>query len=84
MNVIADKYNSDESSTSLMNQWIDRSNEFRLNNDINKHIYGGGNVSHILNININRSTNHDISNQIRQQVFHKINNIPIMFTIRNI
>ena len=84
MNVIADKYNSDESSTSLMNRWIDRSNEFRLNNDINKHIYGGGNVSHILNININRSTNHDISNQIRQQVFHKINNIPIMFTIRNI
>ena len=73
MSVISDQAdNSDESSMLL------------LNKDINTHIYGGGNVSHILNVNIYQPTTNDIANQIRQQVFDKINNIPIMFTIRNI
>ena len=71
MNVIADVYNSDESSM------------IRLNNDINTHINGGGNVSHILNININQSITDDTVNKIRQQVFHKINNIPLMFVVCN-
>jgi len=52
--------------------------------DINTHIYGGGNVSHILNVNINQSITDDTTNQIRQQVFHKINNIPLMFIINNL
>ena len=52
--------------------------------DINTHIYGGGNVSHILNVNIYQQTTGDNANQFRQQVFHKINNVPIKFTINNI
>ena len=56
-----------------------------FHNDINTaHIYGGGNVSHILNVNINQSITDDTANQIRQQVFHKINNIPLMFIINNL
>jgi len=67
-----------------MNVIYDKSSMIRLNSDINKHIYEGSNVSHILNVNINQSTTSDIADQIRQQVFHKINNIPIMFTIHNL
>ena len=66
-----------------MNVIYDKSSMIRLNSDINAHIREGGNISHILNVNINQLTD-DISNQIRQQVFHKINNIPIMFTIHNL
>ena len=75
MSVISDTYqpdNSDESSMLL------------LNKDINTHIYGGGNVSHILNVNIYQPTTNDIANQIRQQVFDKINNVPIIFNIHNL
>ena len=56
----------------------------RFHNDMNVHIYGGGNVSHILNVIINESTTNDIANQIRQQVFQKINNVPIKFNINQI
>jgi len=56
----------------------------RSHNDINAHIYGGGNVSHILNVIINEPTTNDIVNQIRQQVFQKINNVPITFNINNL
>jgi len=51
---------------------------------MNTHIYGGGNVSHILNVNIYQQTTGDNANQFRQQVFHKINNIPLMFIINNL
>jgi hypothetical protein len=67
-----------------MNVISDESSMILLNNDINAHIREGGNVSHILNVNINKSITDDTANQIRQQVFHKINNIPLMFTIRNL
>ena len=53
-------------------------------NGINAHIREGGNVSHILNVNISQSTTNDIANQIRQQVFQKINNVPIRFNINRI
>ncbi len=66
-----------------MNVMSGKSSMIQLNNDINAHIREGGNVSHILNVNINLSTD-DIANQIRQQVFNKINNIPLMFMIYNI
>jgi len=56
----------------------------RSHNDINAHILGGGNVSHILNVIINEPTTNDIANQIRQQVFRKINNCPIRFNINRI
>ena len=75
MSVISDTYqpdNSDESSMLL------------LNKDINTHIYGGGNVSHILNVNINQPTTNDIANRIRQQVFDNINNVPILFIVHNL
>lgn len=75
MSVITDMHTPDNSDESSM---------LHLNKDINTHIYGGGNVSHILNVNIYQSTTNDIANQIRQQVFHKINNIPIMFIIHNL
>ena len=82
MNVISDIYQADNS---------DESSSLLLHKDINTHIYGGGNVSHLLNVNIYPPTNNDMSNdmvnditnQIRQQVFDKINNIPIMFVIQN-
>ena len=61
----------------------DNFDESSLNKDINEHIYGGGNVSHILNVIINQSTTDDIKYNIRKQVFDKINNVPIMFTIQN-
>ena len=56
-----------------------------FHNDINTHVYGGGNVSHILNVIINEPTTNenDIVNQIRQKVFHTINNVPITFNIKN-
>ena len=60
------------------------SSMIRCNNDINEYIYGGGNVSHILNVIINEPTTNDIANQIRQQVFQKINNCPIRFNINRI
>jgi len=75
MSVISDTYQADNSDESSM---------IRLNKDINTHIYGGGNVSHILNVNIYQPTTNDIANQIKQQVFDKINNVPIKFTINNI
>jgi hypothetical protein len=60
----------------------------RFHKDINTHIYGGGNVSHILHVIINEPTtndnDNDIMNQIRQRVFHKINNVPITFNINNL
>ena len=56
----------------------------RCHNDINAHIYGGGNVSHILNVIITEPTTTDIANQFRQKVFHKINNVPIKFNINRI
>ncbi len=62
----------------------DNSSMIRFHNDINTHVYGGGNVSHILNVIINEPTTNDIANQIRQQVFHKINNVPITFNINNL
>jgi hypothetical protein len=49
--------------------------------NIHTHVTNGGNVSHILNVIISLQTTNDITNQIRQQVFDKINNIPIMFNI---
>ncbi len=60
----------------------------RFHNYINTYIYGGGNVSHILNVNINKMTtptinDNDIVNRIRKQVFHTINNVPITFNIKN-
>ena len=51
---------------------------------INTHIYEGSNVSHILNVMINQQTTNNIANNIRQQVFDKINNVPITFTIHNL
>ena len=75
MSVITDTYQADNSHESSM---------ILLHKDINTHIYGGGNVSHILNVIINQPTTDDIAKQIRQQVFHKINNIPIIFTIHNL
>jgi len=75
MSLILDTYQPDNSDESSM---------IRLNNDINTHIYGGGNVSHILNVNICQPTTNDIANQIRQRVFNKINNVPIMFIINNL
>ena len=76
MSVISNTYKPDNS---------DESSLISLHKDINTHIYGGGNVSHILNVIIDEPTtnDNDVANQIRQQVFHKINNIPIMFTIHN-
>jgi len=62
----------------------DESSMIRFHNDINTHVYGGGNVSHILNVIINEPTTNDIANQIRQQVFHQINNVPITFNINNL
>ena len=59
----------------------DDSSLIRLHNDINTHIYGGGNVSHILNVIVNEPTTNDIANKIRQQVFTKINNVPIIFNV---
>lgn len=59
------------------------SDDSSFRKDINAHIYGGGNVSHILNVIISQSTTDDIANQIRQQVFHKINNVPTRFIIHN-
>jgi len=60
------------------------SDESTFYKDINTHIYGGGNVSHILNVMINQQTTNNIANNIRQQVFDKINNVPITFTIHNL
>ena len=51
--------------------------------DMNTHIYRGGNISHILNVNINQTQSVEIASQLSQQVFDKINNIPIMFVIQN-
>ena len=48
---------------------------------IKNYINEGGNVSHILNVIISLQTPSNIMTQIRQQVFDKINNIPIMFNI---
>jgi hypothetical protein len=62
----------------------DDASMIRSHNDINAHILGGGNVSHILNVKINEPTTNDIANQIRQQVFHKINNVPITFNINQL
>jgi hypothetical protein len=62
----------------------DDSSMIRFHNNINSHIYGGGNVSHILNVKINEPTTNDNSNQIRQQLFNKINNVPITFNINNL
>jgi hypothetical protein len=62
----------------------DESSMVRCHNDMNVHIYGGGNVSHILNVIINEQTTSDAANQIRQQVFHKINNVPIKFNIQQL
>lgn len=59
------------------------SSKTRFHTDMNTHIYKGGNVSHILNVVVNEPTN-DIANQIRHQVFEKINNIPITFNINQI
>jgi len=50
---------------------------------MNTHIYRGGNISHILNVNINQTQSVEIASQLSQQVFDKINNIPIMFVIQN-
>ena len=67
----------------------DGSSMISFHNDINTHVYGGGNVSHILNVIINKPTtndndnDNDIANQIRQKVFHTINNVPIKFNIKN-
>ena len=61
----------------------DESSMIRFHNDMNAHIYGGGNVSHILNVIINEPTTNDIANQLRQQVFTKINNVPIMLNINH-
>ena len=72
MSAISDTHQATESSMLL------------LHKDMNTHIYGGGNVSHILNVNIYQQTTGDNANQFRQQVFHKINNVPIKFTINNI
>jgi hypothetical protein len=68
-------YKSDNSEESSM---------IRFHNNLNTHIYGGGNVSHILNVKIIEPTTNDNANQIRQQVFNKINNVPIMFNINNL
>ena len=64
----------------------DESSMISFHNDINTHVYGGGNISHILNVIINESTtnDNDIANQYRQQVFHQINNVPITFNINNL
>jgi hypothetical protein len=55
----------------------------RSHNDMNTHIYGGGNVSHILNVIIDEHITNEIANKIRQQVFQKINNVPIRFNMNN-
>ena len=55
-------------------------------NGINAHIREGGNVSHILNVIIDEHSTvyfNDIANQIRQHVFQKINNVPIMLNINH-
>ena len=65
-------YNSDDSSKT------------RFHNDVNTHIYEGGNVSHTLNVIINEPTSNNNANQIRQQVFTKINNVPITFNVNKL
>lgn len=60
------------------------SSNIRSHNDINAYISGGGNVSHILNVIITAPTTNDIANQFHQQVFQKINNVPITFNINQI
>jgi hypothetical protein len=72
---MTDIYKSDKS---------DKSPLLLLHKDINSYIYEGGNVSHILSVNIYQPITDDIKNQISQHVFNKINNIPIMFNINNI
>jgi hypothetical protein len=57
------------------------SSTIRFRKDVNTHIYEGGNVSYMLNVIINEPTTNDIANQIRHQVFQKINNFPIRFNI---
>ena len=71
---MADMTKSDNSYESSMT---------RSHNDINTHIYGGGNVSHILNVIIDEHITNDIANKIRRQVFQKINNVPIRFNMNN-
>ena len=58
----------------------------RFHNDMNVHIYGGGNVSHILNVIIDEHSTvyfNDSAKEIRQHVFQKINNVPIRFSINH-
>ena len=55
-------------------------------NGINAHIREGGNVSHILKVNIDEHTTvyfNVFAKEMRQHVFQKINNVPIMFNINN-
>ena len=64
----------------------DESSMIRSHNDINTHIYGGGNVSHILNVIIDEHSTvyfNDSAKEIRQHVFEKINNVPIRFNINH-
>ena len=65
-------YNSDDSSMT------------RFHNDVNTYIYEGGNVSHTLNVIINEPTSNNNANQIRQQVFTKINNVPITLNVNKL
>jgi hypothetical protein len=56
-------------------------------NDINAHLYGGGNVSHILNIIINEpitNENATLQRATLSNVFHTINNVPFTFNIKNL
>ena len=75
MSIMEYLYKSDNSEESSM---------IRFHNNLNTHIYGGGNVSHILNVKIIEPTTNDNANQIRQHVFHTINNVPITFNINNL
>jgi len=58
-----------------------------FHNDINTHVYGGGNVSHILKVIINEPTTNEIATPqgaTLLNLFHTINNVPITFNINNL
>ena len=59
----------------------------RFHNDINTYLYGGGNVSHILNVIINEPTNTENATPQRatlSNVYHTINNVPITLNIKDL
>ena len=48
-----------------------------LLNDIKNHIRQGGNVTHILNVEVSCQRTNEIGSRIRQEIFRRIKGIPI-------